>query len=205
MPLLCWVCCLLVLPIPQQALCWWVVMFFLFSHVLVWRRSNQLPGTQIERLQFFCALSVTVPSWGLSSLPAVKEFFLHEMTSFGPAMTGLPVGSAAFVRGDLDPISMLLLCWPSTSLPRLPAQDSAVRLGFISLITDFPLQPSGLHQRALTLLLGHLLSSHSTWAAADLLQNWILFQSRALLSPWWPWGQLSGAGTARATPGLAVC
>lgn len=78
MPLLCWVCCLLVLPIPQQALCWWVVMFFLFSHVLMWRRSNQLPGTQIERLQFFCALSVTIPSWGLSSLPAVKEFFLNE-------------------------------------------------------------------------------------------------------------------------------
>lgn len=92
-----------------------------------------------------------------------------RLTSFSPAMTRLPVGKAAFVHDDLDPFSLLLLCWLSTLLPRLPAQDPAVRVGFISLIADFPLQPSGLLQWALTLFFGpsalvslHVGSSKST-------------------------------------------
>lgn len=40
MPLLCWVCCLLMLPTPLQALCSWVGMVFLFSHTLVSRRRT---------------------------------------------------------------------------------------------------------------------------------------------------------------------
>lgn len=127
---------------------------------------------------------------GSVPFPLARDSFFTRQTSFSPAETWLPMGNSAFVRGDPDPVSTLLLCWLATILSQLPAQDCAVGVVCIPLGTDFSLCLPGPPQWVLTLLLGHLISSHSTQAAADLLQNWFLFPSKTLLSPSWPQGRL---------------
>lgn len=201
MQLLCWKCCLLMLTIPQQLMHLWIAKFLSVLHC---------PCVMEELTHFLEPKSRG--SW--SSVPKVLPFhaegpFLLErdssfmgQTSFSPAETWLPMDNSGLVAGDQDPFSVLLLCWPAAILSLSSSWNGAVRRFYISLVIDFSSFLPGPHQWVLTLLLGHQFSSHSTQAAADLLQN--DFYSTAInFSPHHGlWDSCTGAERARAIPGL---